>query len=159
MIDRIFPRQIDNRYRGHRIALWLLALLIAVKLVMGVNSVVNTRSVATGADGIAIDTLSADAAATMLRLFAAVALGQLVLTLQALLALVRYRAMVPLVYLLLTVEHLGRRALALAFPAEPSATVPVGLYLNLGMLAALLIGLLLSVMKGPKGLIAGEKPL
>ena len=52
MLERLFPRQADNGFEGHRAALWLLGLLIALKLAMSLNSIFNTESVAAGADGI-----------------------------------------------------------------------------------------------------------
>lgn len=50
MLSRLFPTQADNRFEGYRAALWLLGLLITLKLIMSVNSILNTRQVAQGAD-------------------------------------------------------------------------------------------------------------
>lgn len=36
MFDRLLPQPIDNTYRGHRLALWLLALVVSVKIVQSV---------------------------------------------------------------------------------------------------------------------------
>src|SRR5687767_2341732 len=99
MLTRLFPRVADNRFEGHRAALWLLGLLIALKLVIGLNSIFNTASVASGADGIPLDSYGAAAAREVLLLFALLALGHLALTLVALAALIRWRALVPFVYL------------------------------------------------------------
>ena len=55
MLNRLFPRQVDNRFDGHRAALWLLGLYIALKLVMGFNSIFNTAAIVSGPDGIPLD--------------------------------------------------------------------------------------------------------
>ena len=145
-LSRLFPKQFDNRYDGRTAALWLLGLLIALKLVMSVNSILNTQSVAAGADGIPLDSYSAQAARQVLLLFAMVALGQLAIALTALLALVRYRAMVPFAFLLLTAEHVGRRLIVWTNSASPPAGNPSpGFYINMGLLAVLLLGLVLSL--------------
>lgn len=52
MFSRIFPKQIDNAFQGHWLAVWLLVPVVLVKLAMDVNSIINTRLVATSADGI-----------------------------------------------------------------------------------------------------------
>lgn len=144
MLDRLLPARIDNDFRGYRAALWLLGIHVALKLVMSLNSIFNARSVATGADGLRLDALPPDGAQALLLLFALVAIGQLFLTLLALLALVRYRAMVPLVFALLLLEQLCRRAVVFEY-AVPREGAPVGTYINLGLTAILLIGLVLSL--------------
>ncbi|MGQ0534395.1 MAG: hypothetical protein ACT4OF_17140 [Caulobacteraceae bacterium] len=146
MLNRIFPRAIDNGYRGHWPALWLFGLFIGVKLIMSVNSIVNTRQIATGADGIPLETYGADGAEAVLSLFALLAWGQLMLVLLGLIALARYRAMVPLMFLLLLTEHLGRRALLALHPIAGAEGPPIGLYINLALAAVLLIGFVLSIL-------------
>jgi hypothetical protein len=145
--DRLLPVRIDNDYHGRGAALWLLGTYIALKLIMSLNSIFNARSVATGADGLQLDALPLEGAQTLLLLFALVAVGQLFLTLIALLALVRYRAMVPLVFALLLLEHLCRRAVALEYAIARDGQ-PVGTYISLGLMAILLTGLVLS-LAGP----------
>ena len=147
MLDRLLPARIDNDFRGHRAALWLLGIHVALKLIMSVNSILNTRTVAAGADGLRLDTLPADGVQVLLMLFALVAIGQLVLTLVALLALVRYRAMVPLVFALLLLDQLCRRALVFGYAVPRDGSV--GTYINLGLTAILLVGLVLS-LTGPR---------
>ncbi len=56
MWNRLLPRQADNTYGGHKLALWLFALLVLVKVLMSVNSIFNGFSVASSADGIPLDT-------------------------------------------------------------------------------------------------------
>ena len=144
VLDRLLPVRIDNDFRGHRAALWLLGIHIALKLIMSLNSIFNTRSVATGADGLPLDTWPSDSVQALLMLFAVVAIGQLFLNLVALLALVRYRAMVPLVFAVLLLEQLCRRALILDY-AVPRDGTAVGTYINLGLTAILFVGLVLSL--------------
>lgn len=146
MINRLFPRQIDNRLEGYRAALWLLALYVALKLVMSVNSIFNTASVAVGGDGIPLDSFGSEAASAVLMLFALMSLGQLMLALIALAALIRWRAMVPLIYLFLIGEHVARRLIVQSHAVARTESLPAGAYVNYALLALLALGLLLSLV-------------
>lgn len=146
LLDRILPRQVDNRFEGHRSALWLMGLLIALKLVVGVNSILNTASVARGADGIPLDRYGPAAAGEVVTLFALTALGQLMLALVALVALIRWRALVPFLYLVSLVEMLARRAIVATHEVAREAASPVAWYVTWGVLALLALGLALSLL-------------
>ena len=58
MLNRLLPRQVDNTYRGYKLALWLFALVVLVKVAMSVNSIFNGHTVASSADGIPLDTFT-----------------------------------------------------------------------------------------------------
>lgn len=146
MLERLFPSQIDNRFDGYRAALWLLGLFIALKLVMSINSIVNTASVAVGADGFPLDSFGPAAARAVLMLFALTALGQLALAAIALTALIRYRAMVPFIYLVLLGEQLGRRFIVQSYAVTRTEGVAAGGYVTLALLALLTLGLVLSLL-------------
>lgn len=146
-VGRLFPMQVDNMFAGHGAALWLLGLFVALKLVMSLNSIVNTASVAVGGDGIPISSFGPSAARAVLMLFALMSLGQLMLALTALAALIRWRALVPFIYLLLVVEHLGRRAIVQSYAVARTESTPIGVYVNFALLAVLATGLLLSLIR------------
>jgi hypothetical protein len=145
-MNRLFPTQVDNRFDGHRAALWLLGLLVALKLAMSANSILNTASVASGADGLPLDSFGPAAAQTVLMLFALLSLGQLTLALIALTILVRYRRMVPFMYLVLLGEQLARRFIVQSYAVARTESTPIGWYVNVGLLLLLTLGLVLSLM-------------
>jgi hypothetical protein len=146
MLNRLFPRQADNAFDGNRAALWLLGLFIALKLAMSVNSILNTASVASGADGLPLDSYGPAAAQTVLMLFALTALGQLALAAIALTVLIRYRALVPFIYLVLLGEQLARRFIVQDYSVVRTEGIPAGWYVTLGLLALLTLGLVLSLI-------------
>ena len=145
MLERFLPGQADNRFEGRRAALWLLGLYIALKLVMGFNSIFNTASVAVGADGIPLDRYGPAAANDVLLLFALTSLGQLVLALIALTVLIRYRALVPFIYLVLIGESVARRLIALTHDVTRPGDAPAP-YIVYGLLALLVLGLVLALL-------------
>jgi len=144
MMGRIFPRAIDNVYRGQWAGLGVFALYITLKLIMSANSIANTRGVITGADGIPLDAYGIAGAQAITSLVVLLAISQLGLITVALIALVRYRAMVPLMFVVLFAEHISRRAAIALNPIERSGESPGG-YINLALTALLLIGLVLSI--------------
>jgi hypothetical protein len=150
MLNRLFP-QADNRFEGHRAALWLLGLFVALKLVMGLNSIFNPASVAAGADGIPLASFGPAAARQVLLLFALLALGQLMLALVALAALIRWRALVPFLYLVLLAEQLARRFVVRAHDLAPGGSGAAGSYLTWAILALLALGLALSLLPARAG--------
>lgn len=153
MIERLFPAQIDNAYAGFGLAIWLLIPIVAMKLLMGLNVAglnpwVKNREIMTTADGIPIESYSPDAASTAVFLFACWGLALFVLSLLGVIVLVRYRAMIPLMYLLLAIEQIGRKGISWANPIVRSGSgdgVSAGALINWGLSAALIVGLALSL--------------
>jgi hypothetical protein len=147
MIERIFPSRIDNAYRGLRAGLWVFGLVVLIRLAMGANTMINTRSIAEGADGIPLDSYGAAAAGAVVSMFALLGLSKLVIGLLGLIALIRYRAMIPLILLLMLAEHGAGRLLALARPIVRSESAAPGFSINMALLGLLLLALLLSLWR------------
>jgi hypothetical protein len=146
MLSRILPKQIDNNYRGHWLAIWLFVPIVLVKAAQGANSIINTRLVMTTADGIPLDSYNVAGAQAAVALFALLGLYLLVLPLQSVVVLVRYRAMIPFMYLMLLIVQVSSRVLSQLHPIVRSNGAPIGFYMNLAILAVLLIGFALSLL-------------
>jgi hypothetical protein len=144
MIGPLLPRTIDNAYLGHKAALWLFVVLVLLKLGMSLNCVFNGYSVATEADGLPLHSYPPAAARTIVSLFSVWGLGQLVISLLCILVLARYRSMIPLMFTLLLLEHLGRRLILLLMPIERIGTPPAHV-VNLVIGGLMIVGLALSL--------------
>ena len=146
MLDRIFPARLDNGYRGSWLGLGIFVIAMAVKALQGVMSVIDTRHTAITADGIPVDSFRAAAQQEVLTMFALLGMWLVVLPALSAIALIRWRAMIPLLYLVLIAEQLAARLIvSLYTPASAQAGHPIGFYVNLGILAVTLIGFLLSL--------------
>lgn len=146
MLDRLLPRSADNVYRGHRLALWLLGALVLMKGSIALGTIFNGRGAAAGADGIPLDTFTATGQQAFLSLFAAWGVSQVTLNLVGVLVLVRYRALVSLMFALLLAEHLCRKLVFMILPI-PRTGAPPGFWINLVLVAAMLVGLALSLRR------------
>ena len=152
MLSRIFPSQFDNAsYRGHRLGIWLFIPVLIVELAIGINSIANTRFVATSADGIPLDSYDAAGAAAVVSLFALLGLSRALFGLTGLMALIRYRAMIPFMYLLLLALQFGTKALVFLHPiaAKPGPSIGgIGSVFILGVTIVMLAGFGLSLVGG-----------
>ena len=144
MFSDLLPQRIDNTYRGHKLALWLFGLLVLVKTAMSVNSIFLGHKVASSADGIPLDTFSPATAQTVLALFAIWGLAHVMICLLCVLVLFRYRALVPFMFLFLLLEFLGRKLVLQFIPIARTGTPP-GSFVNLALLAVMIVGLALSL--------------
>jgi hypothetical protein len=151
MLRRIFPNQFDNGYRGHWLAIWILVPVVLLEFIIGVNSIINTRSVAMGADGIPLDRFDAEAATTVISLFALLGLNRVLFALLGMMVLIRYRAMIPFTYLLLLILQVGTKALLMLHPAVRSIghNTATGTAVILTLIAMLLAGFVLSLLGRP----------
>jgi hypothetical protein len=152
MLSRIFPKAFDNAYRGHWLAIWIFVPVMLVKAIQGANSILMTRRVMTTADGIPLDTFNAAGAETAVAMFALLGFYLLMLPLQSVAVLIRYRAMIPFMYLLLLIQQTGSRLILLAQPVVRSSAMPIGVSINLAILALTIIGFVLSLLNsGSRG--------
>ena len=152
MLETLFPRAADNRYPGRRPGLWLFALML-LKIGMGLNVMLNAPTVARSADGVAVNTFAPPAAAAFSFVFAAWGLGQLVLGLACLVVLLRYRSLVPLAFLALLIEQLGRMLLRFYWPVERIAAAP-GTAINIALAAIMVAGFSISLWR-PRAVAGG----
>jgi hypothetical protein len=144
-LGTLFPRVADNHYPGRRPGLWMFALVL-LKIPMGVNVMLNAPTVARSADGVPLDTFGASAAAAFSFAFAAWGLGQLVFGAASLVVLLRYRSLIPLAFLCLLFEQMGRMLLRVRWPVERIATAP-GTAINVVLTAVMILGFVLSVWR------------
>lgn len=131
MLNIIFPKQIDNQYKGHKIALYAFYVLTAVTLWRSQHHLFAADGGAQSIASIPLDSFSAAGAQAVIGVFGLWGLSQLIIGLIYVLVAVRYRALVPLMYLLMTIEYLFRAFyFPVAKPIPTTGTAP-GAVINL----------------------------
>jgi hypothetical protein len=146
MLNRILPRQFDNNYRGHKLALWLFALIVLMKLGISLSSIFDTYDTVQSADGIPLSTFTAGGAEAVVSVTTLLGVSHLLLALLCVIALVHYRSMIPLMYIVLLVEFFAKKWILLAKPIVRTGTSP-STYLNLALIVLLLAGVVLSLWR------------
>ena len=146
MFNQLLPPRIDNTYRGYKLALWLFALVVAVRIIQSILIIFNGYSIAKGADGIPLDTFPPAAAQTVVAIFALSALNQLIISLLCILVLVRYRSAIPFMFVVLMLSYLASQ-LILQFVPIVRTGAPPGSIVNLISFALMIVGLVLSLRR------------
>jgi hypothetical protein len=144
MLGRLLPAHGDNTFHGSKFALWIFVPLVLLESVIGVNSIFMGRTVASKADGIPLDTFPAAAAQTVVGLFAMLGLAHLVLCVLCVIVLFRYRSLIPLMFSLLLLDQLGRKAIRQFLPI-PTIGAPPGSIVTIVLLILMVVGLALSL--------------
>ena len=146
MLDALLPRAVDNTYRGHRVALWLFGLVVAVRMLQSLVVIFNGYSTAINADGLPLDTYPPAAAQTAVALFAQASLWRLTVCAVCALVLACYRSAVPLMFVVLILNFLAAQLIFWFVPLVRTGTPP-GPYVNLTLFALTVIGLALSLRR------------
>lgn len=143
LIGRVLPMQMSNIYSGHRLALWLFGALILVRLAQMVTIFIDPN-VIRSADGILIETFNRPAQVAIVSIFRVLGFLNILICLLGLLALLRYRAMVPLMYLVLITLFAGQKVISIVYPI-PRAPDAAGGIIVWAMFALTIIGFVLSI--------------
>ena len=154
MLGLLFPKQIDNHYRGQWPALFLFIPVLLLKLMMGFNvagfnPTLEVREILQNVDGIPLDTYSAQAVSDILFLANAWGFSLFIISIFGVIALLLYRAMLPLAILLLTIEQVGRKAMSIAESGLrlEADQLTSGNIINWVLSGVLVLALLLSVSR------------
>jgi len=142
MWQKILPGSIDNACPGNPAALWLFWFITAVTIGRSLAHILLPDGGAQSIATVPLDQFSREGAAAVITSFALWGLSQLLLSVVMVLVAVRYRGLIPAVYLLILMEHLGRIAIGLSKPL-PTLTTPPGATGNLVFIAVAAIGLAL----------------
>lgn len=147
MMKRLFPARFDNIFPGQKIALWLFYALTVVTLWRSQHHIFASDGGAQSIATIPLDSYPEGAAATVVSIFAAWGLAQLGMALVMLLAAIRYKSMIPLLWLLILFEYTGRLLIGMHKPIETVSTAP-GQTANLIFPVIALVMLTLSLVPG-----------
>ena len=143
-IRHIFPKTIDNNYRGNAVA---LILFIPITVVTIARSLIHIFAEDGGAQSIAtipLDSYGPEASQAVITFVALWGLSQILLAFVYLMTIFRYKSLIPLMYLLVVVEYLGRHFIITFNPIETLGTAP-GATVNLIMAPIALILMLLAI--------------
>ena len=158
-MNLLFPKLIDNRYRGQWAAFVLFVPVMVIKLLIGINisglnPMIKPYDILQDVDGIPMDSFTAAAAYEIEFATAAWGGALVILALFGGLAMVRYRALIPVAILMLLLEQSWRQVTSITEKMMAGAPLlsSAGAQINLTFSAALLAALVLSIIprKGAK---------
>jgi hypothetical protein len=155
MLTRILPARLDNDFRGYQAAIWIFALITAMKLGLGFVHIFTADGGAQTMSHIPLDSYSAGAAQNVVGLFARLGLEQLLLGTLFVVVLLRYRALIPLMFLLAVAAQAGAFALAALKPLSLTVSSGGAAPMHLVLSALYIAGLVLSLLGGKS---AGATP-
>jgi hypothetical protein len=118
---RVFPKQLDNSFRGNRIAVIVFALITVFTLA---RSCIHIFAPDGGASTIAGINSSFEGGSNVISMFAFWGLAQLLMGLVYLAVFFRYKSLIPFMYMLIIIEYSGRVLIGMVKPLIVSHTPP-----------------------------------
>ena len=144
MLEKLFPKTVDNRYRGVPIAKWAFVAMTILTIVRSLAHIFLPDGGAQSIATIPLDAFSSDASTVIIGMFAQWGLTQLMFGLLYVLVLWRYQSLIPLMWLFIAFEWSGRLLLGFVKPFETVDTAPGAIgYLIFPILALVMLVLAL----------------
>jgi hypothetical protein len=141
MLDRLFPEPITDRYEGAPIAKWVFILLTMITVGRSLAHIFLPDGGAQSIATITLNTFTSNGEATVIHIFALWGLSQLLFGLLYIVVLWRYQSLIPLMYLFVLVEYIGRLLLTFAKPIVTDGTAPgaIGNYILIPLALVMLM--------------------
>lgn len=127
MIQKILPPVIDNDYKGHKIALWFFYLITIVTIVRSCIHMFKDDGGAQSIATIPLDSYVNGGAEAVIFIFAYWGLSQLMFGLLQGIVALKYKSMIPLMYLFLLLEYVARYGISLFKSLETTGQAPAGI--------------------------------
>lgn len=145
MLHRLFPDRIDNTFRGNVVALWLFVPIVLMKVALSLAHIFRADGGAQSVSTIPLDTYPSGAAQNIVAVFARMGLEQLLVGALLVIVLIRYRAMIPLIYLLLVLQYVAHEGIIRMKPLVLAGTSGART-VALVMAGLIVAGLILSII-------------
>ena len=144
---KLLPSPVDNNFRGIKLSQYAFLLITAATIV---RSVIHVFAPDGGAQSIAtipLASYSAEAASTIILMFSLWGLSQLLMGIVYLGVYVKYKSLIPMMYVLLIVEYAMRIVIGQMKPIITTGTAPgsVGSWIMVPVCVVLLV---LSLLPG-----------
>lgn len=153
LLDLFLPEKADNSIRGSRLPFYLLLVVAAVGVV---RSLIHIFAADGGAGSIAGMDLAISGANEVIFSFALWGSAQLILAILQWIVLLRYRSLVPLMWLVQLLEICGRMLVGRIKPVTFAHTPP-GAYSNYVLLVLSVTMIVLALWSGSRSSVQGKK--
>jgi hypothetical protein len=127
MMKHLFPNSIDNDYKGNMAPMYLFYLVTAFTVVRSIIHLVSPDGGAQSIATIPLHLYSKDASDTIIHMFAEWGLSQLLFGLFYIAVLIKYKSLIPLMYLFLVLEYSTRLLLSFYKPFALEGQAPGGI--------------------------------
>ena len=124
MLVSLFPKTIDNEYRGAPITKWVFAAMTVLTVGRSLAHIFISDGGAQSIATIPLNVFSPEASAVIVGMFAQWGLTQLMFGLFYVIVLWRYQSLIPLMWLFIFFEWTGRLLIGLMKPFETIGTAP-----------------------------------
>ena len=149
LLVRIFPPNLNNDYKGYKISLYVFYALTALVLWRSQHHVLAPDGGAQSIATIPLDTFTEFGATAVISAFSLWGLSQLILGFINVLVVLRYKSLLPFMYILMIFEYLGRMMIGSVKPMPQVGTAPGGV-INLPFVILALVMLVLSLKEPSK---------
>ncbi len=147
MLSRVFPESFDNTFVGYKFSLWIFYAFTALTLWRSQHHLFASDGGAESIASIPLSTYSSAAGDTIVGIFALWGLSQLTIGVIYLIASIRYKSMIPLLYLLAAVEYLVRWGYVGVYKSIETTETAPGAVVNLPFAIACIVLFFFSVGK------------
>ena len=127
MLEKILPRQVDNSYNGHKLALYFFYFITLVTIGRSCIHIFASDGGAQSIATISLDTFTHGGAEGVIYLFAQWGIAQLMVGLMYLMVALRYRRLIPLMYVFIFIEWSSRIVLAFFKSIESAGVAPAAI--------------------------------
>ena len=121
---KLLPVVVDNQFRGIKLSQYAFLLITAATIVRSLIHVLAPDGGAQSIATIPLESYSPQAAATVILMFSLWGLSQLLMGFVYLGVYLKYKSLIPMMYLLLTVEYAMRIVIGQMKPIVTSGTAP-----------------------------------
>ena len=146
MYNKLLPDVVNNDYKSHKIALWFFYLITVVTIVRSCIHIFKYDGGAQSIATIPLDKFINGGAEAVIFVFAYWGLSQLMIGLLQGIVAIKYKSLIPLMYLLLVLEYASRFGISMFKTIETTGQAPGGV-MNYVMPFICLIMFFLSVNK------------
>jgi len=138
---KLLPNPVDNQFRGIKISQYAFLIITAMTIVRSLIHVIAADGGAQSIATIPLDAYPAEAAATVILMFSLWGLSQLLMGFVYLGVYLKYKSLIPMMYVLLLIEYAMRIVIGQMKPIVTTGTAPgsVGNWIMVPVCAVLLV--------------------
>lgn len=122
--SKLLPTKITNQYSGNKIALYFFVAIVSITIVRSLIHIFSFDGGSQSIAGFPLDNFPQEAGSIIILMFCLWGISQLIIGIIYLIVLIRYKSLLPLMYVLLFIEYTSRLLAGFLKHASSTHLVP-----------------------------------